>query len=130
MFLRAHSVDSSIKDTVFLYALFNIACEIAAPVIGKLSDSVGRALMILLGYPTYLLMCLGFAFVTTEWLVVVLFVFYGVFYAIDEAQNKTFTTDIELKGRASAISMYSFVTGILYLPASLIAGAVWLIHPS
>lgn len=130
LLLRAHSVGFSIKDTVLLYALFNIACVIVAPLIGKLSDSVGRARMILLGYLTYLLMCLGFTFVLTKWQIIVLFIFYGVFYAIDEAQNKAFIADIELERRASAIGMYNFVTGILYLPASLIAGAVWLINPA
>ncbi len=129
LLLRAHSVGFSIKDTVLLYALFNIACVIAAPAIGKLSDRVGRARMIMLGYAIYLLMCLGFIFVTQKWQVVVLFVFYGVFYAIDEAQNKAFIVDIELERRASAIGMYNFVTGIIYLPASLLAGAVWLINP-
>jgi MFS family permease len=130
LLLRAHSVGFSIKDTILLYALFNIACVIVAPAIGKISDSLGRARMILLGYLTYLLMCLGFAFVMTKWQIIVLFVFYGVFYAIDEAQNKAFIADIELERRASAIGMYNFVTGIIYLPASLIAGAVWLINPA
>jgi MFS family permease len=130
LLLRAHSVGFSIKDTVLLYALFNIACVIAAPAIGKLGDSVGRARMILLGYLIYLLMCLGFAFVVTKWQIIVLFIFYGVFYAIDEAQNKAFITDIELERRASAIGMYNFLTGIIYLPASLLAGAIWLINPA
>lgn len=130
LLLRAHSVGFSIKDTVLLYALFNIACVIAAPAIGKLGDRVGRARMIMLGYAIYLLMCLGFIFVTQKWQIVVLFVFYGVFYAIDEAQNKAFIVDIELERRASAIGMYNFVTGIIYLPASLLAGAVWLINPA
>ena len=130
LLLRAHSVGFSIKDTVLLYALFNIACVIVAPPIGKLSDSVGRARMILLGYLTYLFMCLGFVFVVTKWQIIVLFVFYGVFYAIDEAQNKAFIADIELERRASAIGMYNFVAGIVYLPASLLAGAVWIINPA
>ena len=130
LLLRAHSVGFSVKDTVLLYALFNVTCVIAAPLIGKRSDKMGRPRMILLGYLIYLLMCLGFAFVVTKWQIVVLFIIYGIFYAIDEAQNKAFIADIELERRASAIGMYNFVTGIIYLPASLLAGAVWLINPA
>lgn len=130
LLLRAHSVGFSVKDTILLYALFNVTCVIAAPLIGKRSDKVGRPRMILLGYLIYLLMCLGFAFVVTKWQIVVLFIIYGIFYAIDEAQNKAFIADIELERRASAIGMYNFVTGIIYLPASLLAGAVWLINPA
>jgi MFS family permease len=130
LLLRAHSVGFSVKDIVLLYALFNVACVIAAPFIGRFSDNVGRARMIVLGYLIYLLMCLGFVFVISKWQVIVLFVIYGVFYAIDEAQNKAFIVDIESERRASAIGMYNFVTGILYLPASLIAGGMWLLYPA
>ena len=55
---------------------------------------------------------------------------YGIFYAIDEAQNKAFIADIELERRASAIGLYNFVTGLIYLPASLLAGALWLLNPA
>ena len=130
LMLRAHSVGFAVKDIVLLYALFNIACVIAAPLIGKLSDRMGRPRMIMLGYGTYLLMSLGFAFAATQWQVVALFVIYGVFYAIDEAQNKAFIADLEHERRASAVGLYNFVTGVIYLPASLIAGALWLLHPA
>ena len=128
--LRAHSVGFSVKETVLLYALFNVACVIAAPLIGKLSDKVKRPRMIMLGYFTYLVMSLGFAFASAQWQVLVLFILYGVFYAIDEAQNKAFIADLEQTRRASAIGLYNFVTGVIYLPASLIAGALWLLNPS
>ena len=129
LLLRAHHVGFTVKDVVLLYALFNIACVIAAPLIGKLGDRVGRARMIIMGYMTYLVICLGFAFATTHLQVIVLFIIYGLFYAIDEAQNKAFIVDIELERRASAIGTYNFVTGMIYLPASLIAGGLWLLHP-
>lgn len=129
LLLRAHSVGFSVKDIVLLYALFNISFVLAAPLVGKLGDRIGRARIIMLGYVVYLLMCIGFAFASTEWQVIVLFVIYGVFYSIDEAQSKAFIADIELERRASAIGVYNFVTGIIYLPASLIAGALWLLHP-
>lgn len=130
LLLRAHSVGFAVKHIVLLYALFNIACVLAAPLIGRLSDRVGRPRMIVLGYLTYLLMCLGFAFATTQAQVVALFVVFGVFYAIDEAQNKAFIADLEQHRRGSAIGLYNFVTGAIYLPASLIAGALWLLHPA
>jgi len=130
LLLRAYSVGFTIKNVVLLYALFNITCVIAAPLIGKISDRVGRSRMIKLSYLTYLALSLGFAYVTTQWQIIALFAVYGVFYAIDEAQNKAFIADLELERRASAIGMYNFITGILYLPASLIAGGLWLVNPS
>lgn len=130
LLLRAYSVGFAVKDIVLLYALFNIACVVTAPLIGKISDRVGRARMIMLGYLTYVLMCLGFAVATTQAEIIALFVMFGLFYAIDEAQSKAFIADLEQERRASAMGMYNFVTGMLYLPASLVAGAMWLLHPA
>jgi hypothetical protein len=28
------------------------------------------------------------------------------------------------------MGLYSFLTGLIYLPASLLAGALWLLHPA
>jgi len=48
---------------------------------------------------------------------------------IDEAQSKAFIADIELERRVSAIGAYNFLTGLIYVPASLAAGALWVISP-
>ena len=125
LLLRAHSIGFFAKDIVLLYALFNVAFVIVAPLIGKLGDRVGRARMIMLGYLIYVLMSLGFAIATTKWEIVALFIAYGTFYVIDEAQSKTFIADIEMERRASGIGLYNFVTGLIYLPASLTAGSLW-----
>ena len=130
LLLRAYNAGFAIKDVVLLYALFNIAFVIAAPMIGNLGDVIGRTRIILLGYLVYLAMNLGFAFATAKGEIIVLFIVYGVFFSIDEAQSKAFITDIEPERRATAIGVYNFVTGMIYLPASLLAGALWLLHPA
>jgi len=130
LLLRAYHAGFSVKHVVLLYTLFNITFVLSSPFIGKAGDKIGRARIIMLGYLVYLLMVLGFAFATTELQVIVLFMLYGLFYAIDEGQSKAFIADLELERRASAIGLYNFVTGIIYVPASLIAGALWLAHPA
>jgi MFS family permease len=130
LLLRAKNFGFSFKDVVLLYALFNVSFVIAAPLIGKLGDRIGRKHVIVLSYLTYLVMSLGFVFATMRWQIILLFVIYGVFYAIDEAQSKAFIADIETQRRATAIGLYNFVTGVIYLPASLIAGALWAAHAS
>ena len=130
LLLRAYSVGFAVRDIVLLYALFNIAAVVAAPLTGALSDRIGRRRMIQLGYTVYLLMSLGFAFASAKWQIIVLFILFGVFYAIDDAQSKAFIADLEQERRASAMGLYNLVTGLIYLPASLIAGALWLLHPA
>jgi MFS family permease len=129
LLLRAKTVGFSVRNIVLLYALFNVSFVIAAPVVGKLGDRIGRARIIVLSYLIYLVMTLGFALATAKWQIILLFVVYGVFYSIDEAQSKAFIADIEPERRATAIGVYNFATGMIYLPASLIAGALWKVSP-
>jgi len=129
LLLRAYALGFAIKDVVLLYALFNISFVIISIPIGKLGDLIGRKYIIILGYSIYILMSLGFIFVTEKWEVIILFLMFGIFYSIDEVQSKAFITDLEKNRRASAIGMYNFVTGLVYLPASAIAGVLWIFNP-
>ena len=130
LLLRANTAGFSAAEIVLLYALFNTSFVVAAPVAGKLGDRFGRARVVLLGYFVYLIMSLGFALATAKWQIVGLFMFYGVFFSIDEAQSKAFIVDLEARHRATAIGLYNFVTGAIYLPASLLAGVLWTVSQS
>jgi MFS family permease len=130
LLLRAYQLGFSVKDVVLLYALFNISFVFVAAPIGKLGDRIGRSKIVVLGYLVYLLMCLGFVFAVGKPSVVALFILFGIFYAIDEAQSKAFISDIEKNRRATAIGAYNFVTGLVYVPASIIAGALWAVNSS
>jgi MFS family permease len=129
LLLRAHSVGFSVTDIVLLYALNNVATVLAAPLAGRLGDLIGRRHVVLLGYGLYLLMCIGFAVAASKAEVVLLFMLYGLFYAIDEAQSKAFIADLEPKRCATAIGLYNSVTGLIYLPASILAGVLWAWSP-
>jgi MFS family permease len=130
LLLKAHDVGFSMTDIVLLYALFNITCVIAAPLVGHLGDRIGRSRIILLGYALYGLINLGLVFASARWEIIVAFAFYGLFYAVEESQSKAFIADLEPERRATAIGVYNFVTGVLYVPASLVAGALWTFSPS
>jgi MFS family permease len=129
LLVRAYQVGLSVRDIALLYALCNLAFVLSAPWMGRLGDRWGRGRIILLGYATYLLMSLEFARATSAAQVIGLFIVYGVLYAIDEAQSKAFIADLEPERRASAIGVYNMITGLLYLPASLLAGALWTVGP-
>ena len=75
-------------------------------------------------------MCIGFIFASSKLMVILMFILFGIFYAIDEGQSKAYITDLEQKKKGSAIGAYNFFTGIIYLPASLIAGALWKLDPN
>jgi MFS family permease len=127
--LRAHAVGFGMTEVVLLYALFNTTCVIAAPLVGRLGDRIGRARVVLLGNAVYAGINLWLVFASSRWEIIAVFAAYGVFYAIDESQSKAFITDLEPERRATAVGVYNSVVGALYLPASLIAGALWVIAP-
>ncbi len=128
LLLRASSAGFSVKEIVLLYALFNASFVVAAPLLGGLGDTFGRTRIIILSYVIYLAMNVAFVFATAKWEIIALFVVYGVFYSIDEAQSKAFIADLEPERRATAVGVYGLVTGALYLPASLVAGLLWTKH--
>lgn len=128
--LKAHIVGFGMTDIVLLYALFNTTCVVAAPLVGKLGDKVGRSRIVVLGYAVYAAINLWLVVASSRWEMVTVFAIYGLFYAIDESQSKAFIADIEPERRATAVGIYNFVTGLLYLPASLVAGALWALAPS
>ncbi len=130
LLLKAYIAGFALTDVILLYTLFNVAFVIFSIPIGKIGDRIGREKIIALSYVIYLLMSIGFVFANTKELVILMFVLYGMFYAIDEGQSKAYITDLERKRKGTAIGIYNFVTGIIYLPASIIAGILWMIDPS
>ncbi len=129
LLLKAHAVGFSLTDAVLLYALFNAVCVVAAPLVGRLGDTIRRSRVVLLGYGLYGAINLALVWASQRWQVIALFALYGIFFAIDESQSKAFIADLEPERRATAVGAYNFVTGVLYLPASLVAGALWITDP-
>lgn len=130
LLLKAHTLGFSVANIVLLYALFNTTCVVAAPLVGKLGDRIGRSRIVLMGYAAYGLLNLWLVVARSPWEIVAVFGIYGFFYSIEESQSKAFIADLEPERRATAIGVYNFVTGLLYLPASLVAGALWTVSPA
>ncbi len=129
LLLEAYDLEFSAAQVVLLYALFNLTFVVVSPWIGRLGDRIGRHAIIITGYLAYLVMCVGFLFAASPLHIVALFIVFGVFYAIDEAQTRAFVADLEPDRKATAIGAYNMVTGLLYIPASLIAGTLWMVRP-
>ncbi len=130
LLVRAHQLGFGVSGVVLLYALFNAVCVLAAPLAGLLGDRIGRRRIVPLGYALYGLVNLGMLAAAEAWQLVALFVLYGLFYAIEDSQSRAFVVDLEPQRRATAIGVYNLVSGALYLPASLLAGALWTVSPA
>jgi len=130
LLLKAYFVGFEIKDVVLLYALFNISFVLSSIPLGKLGDRIGIRKIISLEYIIYIVMCIGFIFASSKLEIIGLFILFGIFFAIDEGQSKAYISNLEKKRRATAIGVYNFATGMIYLPASIIAGLLWQLNPN
>ncbi len=130
LLLKAYLTGFEIKDVILLYTMFNVSAFLFSVPMGKLGDRLGRHRLILTSYVLYFLMSVGFMLASTKLSVALLFIMFGAFYSIDESQTKAYITDLEKKRRATAIGVYNFITGLIYLPASIVAGYLWNINTS
>ncbi len=129
--LKAKSVGFAAQDQALLYGLFNLVFTIVSLPIGWLGDRMGQRVIVITSYLMYAGMTAGLMLADSQIAVGVMFGVYGVFYAMNEGQSKAYLSDLsEEETRATAIGIYGFVTGLLYLPASLIAGALWTVGPA
>ena len=124
--LKANAVGFNVTSVILLYFIYNITASVLSIPLGKLSDRIGRKKLLIPGYLAFSLCYLGFAFASTQWMMVVIFVIYGAYTAMIAGVERAFVAEIsppELKG--TMLGLHSTVAGIALLPASIIAGFLW-----
>ena len=124
--VRAADLKIPEDSIIILYLIYNIAYAAASIPVGMLSDRIARKAVIAGAFALYALVCLGFILAGSFMHLALLFILYGIFVAADDSVNKAYITDLlgEEK-RATALGAYNTAVGVAYLPASLVAGAIW-----
>ncbi len=124
--VRASDLKIAEDSIIILYLIYNIAYALASIPAGMLSDKIGRKGVIAGSFVLYALVCLGFTLAGSYLQLAGLFIIYGVFVAIDDSVNKAYITDIaKEEKRGIALGAYNTAVGVAYLPASIVAGAIW-----
>jgi len=109
-----------------LYLVFTAVASLMSLPFGKLTDKLKRKTVLILSYLLFGLMCLGFIYVKSYWGIIILFVLYGLHKAAIEPVQRTFVSELSpTRYRASTLGAFQMVTGLCALPASLIAGLLW-----
>lgn len=94
LLLRAKDMGFSSSSVILLYLVFNIASASLSYPAGKISDRLGRRILLVAGYLTYGLVYLGFAFASRQAALWILFAAYGVYTAFTEGVEKALVADM------------------------------------
>jgi len=124
--LRAQDLGSNVVGILGMLVVFNLVYTLLSTPAGALSDRVPRKVIIIGGWLVYALIYLGIGLAGRTWNMWVLYAAYGAYYGIAFGTAKALVADlVPAHLRGTAYGAYSTVIGVLSLPASVIAGALW-----
>ena len=109
-----------------LYLIYSFFASVSSYPFGKLADKIGRRTVMLLALLFWVLVCLDIVFFKSYWLMILVFVLYGMHKGALEPVQSTLVSELAPEQfRASCIGTYQMVIGLCAFPASLIAGLLW-----
>ena len=129
---RVGSVEAS-AIAIGLYTLLNVAYAAFSFPVGAMSDRIGRRRILAAGYFIAAITCLGTAFLTSDFLILVpIFLAAGFFTAIADTVEGTAAADLlPADSRGTGFGVLQTVNGIGDFASSAVVGALWvLISPT
>ncbi len=126
---KAQELGYSVVQSIAFYALFNLIYALSAYPIGTYSDSFGKKRVITIGFGIASLAALTFAYATDFYMLIIGFVLYGLYIAIEDTIPRAYMADLAREyERGTIIGAYHTVFGVFVFPASVIAGWLWQSH--
>ncbi len=125
LLLRAKELSGNFLVPLAMYALFNLVYAGFSIPFGKLSDKIGRKKVLFIGYFLFLAAAISFIFTTNLIIFASLFAVYGLVYAITQVNQRAFIADLSTDMKGTSMGFYYFLTGIVTIPAGIIAGIFW-----
>jgi MFS family permease len=124
--LRAHDTGIPLSLIPILFAGFTLLYAVASYPIGIWSDRVGKAPLIAVGWLVLAVVELIFAFHPGITAALVLFAFYGLFYALTEGSGRAIIADLVPKSaHGSAYAIFYTLTGISVIVGGFGLGKIW-----
>ncbi len=124
--LRLQNAGISMVLIPLLWGGFHVVKAVSNQYLGQLSDRVNRTGLILLGWMLYALVYFLFSLNWNSFLMITIFMVYGIFYGLTEGPEKALLVDLSNKERfGSLFGVYHFLLSASLLPASLIFGFLW-----
>lgn len=126
LLLRAQTAGVSVAMIPLLWVMLHVSKVLSSLFGGDLSDRLGRRRLIVSGWILYAAVYAGFAFVTEQISVWILFLIYGIYFGLAEGAEKALVADlVKPEQRGMGYGLYNLAFSITVLPASLIMGFLW-----
>jgi MFS family permease len=114
-----------------LWCAFHVVKSVGNLLAGGAVDKLGSRPLIFGGWAVYTVIYIAFAFAASAWQVWILFLSYGLFYALTEPAEKTFVTALVGSERQGlAFGWFNFAIGIAALPSSVSFGWLYDVYGS
>jgi len=108
------------------YLLFNIVYAVSSTPMGMLGDRIGIRNMVLSGFVAYAVVYSLVGLASSPVHIWLLFPLYGVYKGMSEGTQKAYLAIIApAERKATAFGVYHTISGLMLLPASIIAGHLW-----
>ncbi|MDD2773343.1 MAG: MFS transporter [Elusimicrobiales bacterium] len=126
LLLKAKNMGFTTAHVILAYVGYNVVYALCAGPAGWLSDKLGRARTLVIGFAIFALVYLGFGLAHDANMVWALFALYGFYGAFNEGVAKAMVSDLSGSGnRGTAMGVFQGATGILAFAASFAAGILW-----
>ncbi|MEM0475261.1 MAG: MFS transporter [Candidatus Norongarragalinales archaeon] len=126
LLLRAANLGVAKALIPLVYLGYNLIYLLAAMPFGVLSDKIGGKRVLAFGYAAFAASSLGLALTNDAASALAFTAFFGLFTAANDTMQRVVSVDLAPpRLRASAIGLQQALAGAAALPASAIAGALW-----
>ncbi len=126
LILKGQGAGLTLWQIFLLLAGYSLVSSISGLPLSNLSDRIGRKKLLVAGWLLYAFVYILFAQSTSVWMIVGLFLLYGVYYGCTEGVAKALVSDVvDKEHQGTAYGVYNMVVGLTLLPASVIAGFLW-----
>jgi len=127
LLLAAKNIGFATTSIPVLYLLFTLIAALTSVRFGKLADSWGRKTVLVISYGLWGLVPILFIFLNTMTAVILAFIAYGLHKGAFDPVQKAFVAELSpVNYLASTIGTYQMIIGVCSLPASFLAGVLWL----
>jgi MFS family permease len=132
LLLRSMELGYALPVVILMYLVFNVSSSALSTPFGALADRIGRKRVLMIGYGLYAVVYGAFGFLgpSSRALLWAFWPIYGVYYALTEGVEKAFVSAMApADSRATALGFFYTIVGVGLLPASLLAGLLFAVHP-